>query len=305
MRVPDTWQVVVPAPGDGPGNWAGAASAVLHDGAVYLTWRERRPLTAGRGIAVVVARSRDGAHVEEVCRIDRDGFARHTGRVVESFERPALAFMPDGRVRLYLSCATTDSKHWWIQALTADSAAELPSGDPAVVLPGDAATGVKDPVVWHSGEQWRMFVCCHPLDVADAEDRMTTRLFVSDDGLQFADEGEVLAPSGSGWDARGTRISAVLPGGDPAHPDVLYDGRPDAEHNWFEQTSVARWDGQRYVPDPTVHLGSPTPATEPDPHGLQDAAFRYASVVDTPGGQRWYVETARPDGAHDLVTGTV
>ena len=36
--------VVVAAPGPGPGNWAGAASATLVDGTVYLTYRVRRPL---------------------------------------------------------------------------------------------------------------------------------------------------------------------------------------------------------------------------------------------------------------------
>ena len=43
-------EVVVPAPGDGPGNWAGAASAVLHDGVFWLTYRVRRPLAEGRGV---------------------------------------------------------------------------------------------------------------------------------------------------------------------------------------------------------------------------------------------------------------
>ena len=40
-------QIVVPAPGDGPGNWAGAPSAVLHDGVFWLAWRTRDPCTTG------------------------------------------------------------------------------------------------------------------------------------------------------------------------------------------------------------------------------------------------------------------
>ena len=43
----DDPQVVVPAPAAGPGNWAGAASAVLVDGTTYLTYRVRRPLPDG------------------------------------------------------------------------------------------------------------------------------------------------------------------------------------------------------------------------------------------------------------------
>ena len=39
--------VVVPAPGREPGNWAGAASAVLVDGVFWLTYRVRRPLHDG------------------------------------------------------------------------------------------------------------------------------------------------------------------------------------------------------------------------------------------------------------------
>ena len=54
--------VVVPAPGDEPGNWSGAASAVLVDDVYWLTYRVRRPLREGRGVSVVVARSVDGEH---------------------------------------------------------------------------------------------------------------------------------------------------------------------------------------------------------------------------------------------------
>lgn len=92
----DDAELVVPAPAAGPGNWAGAASAVLVDGTFWLTYRLRRPLTDGRGVAVVVARSEDGVHFEPVCEVPREAFR------CESFERPALVPLPDGRWRLYL-----------------------------------------------------------------------------------------------------------------------------------------------------------------------------------------------------------
>lgn len=296
----DDLAVVVPAPGDGPGNWSGAASATAHGGRTYLAWRERRPLTEGRGVAVRVAVTDDGVSVTELARIERDAFG------AESFERPALAFLPDGRVRLYLSCATPGSKHWWIDSLTADRVEDLAGGERAVVLPGDDTVGVKDPVVWRQDDRWWLLACCHPLDEPGQEDRMTTRLAVSDDGISFTDRGEVLAPTPGEWDARGARATAVLPGtgGPGVLPDVVYDGRHDAAANWFETTGAARWDGERYRPVRRLWWSSLTPAQQPSPDGLVDAALRYASAVPTADGVRWYAEQARPDGAHDLVTWT-
>src|SRR4051795_11890921 len=136
--------VVVPAPDPGPGNWSGAASAVLVDGVFWLTYRVRRPLTEGRGVAVVVARSRDGVDFEPVTELHRGQFG------CESFERPVLVPVPGLGWRLYLSCATYDSKHWWVDSLTAATPEQLPFGERRIVLPGDDRVGVKDPVVEHS-----------------------------------------------------------------------------------------------------------------------------------------------------------
>ncbi len=86
---PDQSRVVVPAPGDGPGHWAGGPSAVLDgDGTFWLAYRLRRPVGAGRGYANVVARSVDGVEFETVTVLDRDEFGS------ESLERPALVGRP-------------------------------------------------------------------------------------------------------------------------------------------------------------------------------------------------------------------
>ena len=165
------------------------------------------------------------------------------------------------------------------------------------MLPGDDRTAVKDPVVVHHPdrlEQWEMWLCCHPLTEPGHEDRMTTRRLTSPDGLVWTDRGEVLAGRPGAWDARGARVTAVLPGrdGEPLH--ALYDGRADAESNWFETTGLAVWDGARLVPDDTVG-----PIASPE----SDGAWRYAAAVPLPDGRtRFYVEAARPDGAHDLVS---
>jgi hypothetical protein len=282
-------RVVVPAPGIGAGNWAGAASAVLVDGVFWLTWRVRRPLTDGRGVSVVVGRSDDGEHFEPVTEVHRETFG------AESFERPVLVPVGELGWRLYLSCATPGSKHWWVDSLTAPTVQDLPAGHRQVVLAGDAHVGVKDPVITvdprSAAGGWRLWLCCHPLDDPGHEDRMTTRYLTSDDGLDWTDRGEVLAGRTGEWDARGARVTTVI-GHDPL--SVLYDGRRDAESNWFETTGVATWDGERLVPDARV-------GPIASPYG--DGAFRYASAVHLPDGRvRYYVEAARDDGAHDLVT---
>jgi hypothetical protein len=282
---PTDVELVVAAPADGPGNWAGAASALVHDGVFWLAWRVRRPVTDGRGVAVVVGRSEDGVRFELVAELSRHAFG------AESFERPALVALPDGGWRLYLSCATPGTKHWWVDSLTAATPESLPEGSRRIVLHGDECTAVKDPVVTGGPDGWEMWLCCHPLELPGHEDRMTTRRLTSADGLRWIDHGEVLDGQPGRWDQRGARVTSVLPG-DPGA--VLYDGRPDAASNWCEATGLARFDGARLVPDPTV-------APIVSPHS--DGAFRYATAVPLPDGRtRFYVEMARPDGAHDLVT---
>ena len=121
----------MPAPGRGPGHWAGAASAVLDDdGSVWLADRLRRPLDDGRGVGVVVARSVDGVRFESVAEVGREWFD------AASLERPALVRRPEGGWRLYLSGATPGSKHWWVEALDADIPTALPDGRRTVVHPG-------------------------------------------------------------------------------------------------------------------------------------------------------------------------
>ena len=68
---------------------------------------------------------------------------------------------------------------------------------------------------------------------------MTTSYLTSADGLAWTRHGTVLEPTPGTWDARGARVTTVL-SHDPLV--VLYDGRPTAEDNWHETTSVARAD---------------------------------------------------------------
>jgi hypothetical protein len=189
-------EVVVPAPGEGAGFWAGGPSAVVEDGAVWLAYRLRRPVTLGRGYANVVARSEDGRHFTTVAILTSDQFGS------ASLERPALVRVPGGGWRLYVSCSTAGSKHWWVEAIDAPSVAELPTGRRTVVLPGDRTVAWKDVVVRAEAGSWHMWACRHPLDDGEEQaDRMTTWYATSADGLDWTLRGE--ARRRTGWSAQG------------------------------------------------------------------------------------------------------
>jgi hypothetical protein len=267
--------VAVPAPGTGPGCWAGAPSAVLDDdGAVVLAYRVR---DAGRrGGAVVIARATDGERFSIAVTVDKDRFG------AASLERPALARTPDGGWRLYVSCATPHSKHWRIAALDAPGLPALGQAPATTVFAGDERTGVKDPVIRRCDARWEAWICCHPLGEPGHEDRMTTAYATSADGLAWEWHGTVLAPRPGCWDARGARVTAVLADG-----RAFYDGRATRAENFSERTGVAE------------PLGGALRAMG---HGPV-ADVRYVDAMALPGGgHRLYYEAPLPDGSHELRT---
>lgn len=279
---------VVAVPDDPrPGAWAGGPSAVLDDGTWWLAYRLRRPVGEGRGHGVVLARSDDGVRFREVARIGKDGFG------AESLERPALVRTPTGRWRLYVSCATPGSKHWWVDLLEAATPPELATATPRTVLPGSERLAVKDPVVRRHGDGWRLWASVHPLDDLDATDRMTVEQAASRDGVSWTWGGTALAGRAGRWDARGVRPATVWQEG--GRTWATYDGRASAEENWEERTGLAEVgpDGALVPVGDVPLLQSPNA-----PHGL-----RYADVVPLPdGSRRWYYEATRADGAHELRT---
>src|SRR5215475_2541538 len=116
---PDQSTVVIAPPGAGRGYWAGAPCAAMGDDGIYLAYRLRRPIGAGRGYAIAVARSADGVHFEKLTTIAREEMG------AESLERPELVRDGSGRWRLYLSCATPGTKHWRVELLDAAKPAEF------------------------------------------------------------------------------------------------------------------------------------------------------------------------------------
>jgi hypothetical protein len=279
-------QVVVAPEDPRPGAWVGAPSA-LHDGETWwLAYRVRRPVGEGRGIANVIARSADGARFEPVTEVTSDAFD------AESLERPALVRTPEGRWRLYVSCATPGTKHWRVDLLEAATVEALPDALRITVLPGSETAAVKDPVIRLADGSWHLWASVHPLDDPDATDRMTIDHAVSADGVTWEWHGTDLAGTPGTWDARGVRPATVFVDGDGGW--ALYDGRATAEENWEERTGLARRAGGRFTAEP----GGPLLQSPHAPHGL-----RYADAVALPDGTvRWFYEATRPDGAHELRT---
>ena len=279
--------VVIAPPGAGTGYWAGAPSAALGDDGVYLAYRLRRPLGAGRGYGIVVARSGDGVRFETVTTIGREQVG------AESLERPSLVRTAAGRWRLYLSCATPGTKHWRVEVTEADHPAAFDVSQRRTALPGDAMTGVKDPVIRRGNGRWQLWASCHPLADPETADRMVTDYATSADGLDWAWQGTALSGRPGYWDARGTRVSAVWQDGGAVV--ACYDGRASAAENYEERTGVAVGAG----PGSLVALGEAPAAESP----YAGRGLRYLDVLALPDGRhRLYYEMTRPDGAHELRT---
>jgi hypothetical protein len=277
--------VAVGPPGTEAGSWSGAPSAVVDGDEIILAYRLRRGLR--RGYAVAVARSADGVHFQTMLLIAKEELD------AESLERPALVRTPAGGWRLYLSCATPGTKHWRVELLEAPAPDAFDPNKRAVVLPGDAASAVKDPVIRIHEGTWHLWASVHPLADPAQTDRMTTGYFSSADGVDWTWHGNALTPRPGEWDARGVRVSSVRFA--PAGVLAYYDGRPTAAENFEERTGLATGMAPAALTaSDCVPAGGGSDGT---------LGLRYLDIVALGDGhERWYYELTRPDGLHELRT---
>jgi hypothetical protein len=240
-----------------------------------IAWRERHG-HAGFD-RNVIARSADGVALHIALELP----AAHFG--ARWIERPALVALPGGGWRLYVCLGYEGTKLWDIRTVTAPTLEGLAASAAAAerTLWMDDTIGMKDPVVWRSGERFEAITCGHPLDIHGAEDRMFSWHATSDDGVAWAWDRILLQGTPGTWDARGARFTTWLPDGTAA-----YDGRASAEENWFERCGHARRgdDGE------LVSVGEPV------------ADIRYLTALEVDGGTRLWWEQRTPDGSHELRT---
>jgi hypothetical protein len=302
---PGTSWVVRDAPGDGPGNWAGAPSA-LYDAErerFYISYRLRRPISEGRGYETRIAESLDGRGFTDVWTAHKEAFDS------TSVERSALVKTPEGRYRLYVSFVSRERNRWQIDLLEADSPEHLdPANRQTVLRPEDAdSEGVKDPFVLVLGGMYYMYVPYGPRStVAPGSTEQdlhgtgnvfttglvahSTGLATSLDGVHFQWRGDVLTP-GTGWDRNMARLACVVY--EPPVYTALYDGRTGRGDVYEDRTGLA----VGLAPDRFEALSREGPVLQ-SPHGT--GALRYLDVVPVEDAHFFYYEVARSDGAHEL-----
>jgi hypothetical protein len=297
--------VVREPPGAGEGYWIGAPGAMYdsQDKWFYLVYRLRRPrgVEPDRGAEIQIARSRDGIEFETIWQATKD--------LVDSpsIERCALRRRADGSWILYISYVDPSDGRWRIDLVRADQPDQfdLREVTPVLTAADIGAEGVKDPFLFSIGSQWGMIASYAYAAGNSSDDQLhgtadayntglilsATGLALSDDGLDWQWQGQIMGPSATGWDQYCSRIGCVWRERDTWL--ALYDGSASVEENYEERVGLSwSWDLKQF------HRLTPEgPLLRPPVPGR---ALRYFDVLDFPDQRFTYFEMARPDGSHDL-----
>ncbi len=302
---PRTGTTVLKPPGDGPGYWAGAPSALYDDDTenFYLYYRLRVPRALGRGTECRVARSHDGATFTDIWKAKKEDFDS------PSVEKACLMKTPESKWRLYLSYVDGADGKWRVDML---EAAEPGTFDPAArqkILTADdvGVEGVKDPVVLLIGHTYYMLLSYAPRPEAVSDDQKAqmhqtadvyntgitkscSALATSTDGVHFEWHGEVFGP-GDSWDAYCGRLGGIVYV--PPIFTVFYDGSTSVEENYEEKTGLAMsFDLRHYE-----RISTTAPVLT-SPHASN--SLRYIDAVQLAEEIYYYYEYARSDGSHEL-----
>ncbi len=291
-------------PGDGPGYWAGAPSAMYDEEReeFLISYRHRRPIELGRGFECLIAASPDGINFKTIWTVTKEELN------ARSIERPALVKIPGGTYRLYTSIADNHDHRWRIEMLEAETPENFPHepGIPVLTPDGLGVEGVKDPYVifvggttylyaayavsGDSGQSWKDLHTQHGDNVFTLQTvYMPTGLAVSSNGRDFEWTPDVLSP-GPGWDRNQTRVCALL----PMERGFIcyYDGETGGEDAYDERTGIAvTFDLINFQ-----RLSLDGPYLQSSGEG---GCLRYLDCVPKDNELFFYYEYAREDGAHE------
>ena len=285
-------RLLVPAPSDGIGSWAGAPGAFRDGADVLVCYRLRKP-TPIRGYELRIAVVERGA-LRDLWTVRKDELH------AESIERAAIV-RDDRTWRAYVSYVAEEDRQWRIGLIEARSIETLDARTIRTVLhPSTTGTlAVKDPWILGERGRWRMFVSCGrrvgDQSVHARGDALSTGatksesgLAESEDGVNWSWRGIVFGASDAGWDRFTARLTCATR--DDRGWIACYDGSASLDENYEERCGLAR-SGDLLLWE-RASVDGPAIGTPRGPGGV-----RYVAVAES--GEVFF-EYTRADGAHEL-----
>ena len=198
LPAPRRAAVAVPAlRAQGPGYWAGAPSADAR--------RRHASCSPTACATATTATTRPSSPAPTTARASRRS-SRSTSRTSArwTWSGPALV-RTDGGWRLYVCCATPDSKHGGSARSRPPDLDGLADGRARACSPATSTPRSRTRSCAARDGGWHAWICCHLLDIPGEEDRMSSAYATSADGLSWDWHGTVLRARPGAWDARGAR----------------------------------------------------------------------------------------------------